>query len=150
MSEERVTTARGLVIHDTWTDSHDHRVRVQQSSALGLGHCWIYVDDGEGRSVVHWRDGGGWETARRPGEGDPPYDPAGPLRVQSEGWSAMSAHLSPADCRRLIAALEAHLAMVEAEGLGPCERCGGAEWLDDEDGPCPDCGEDDDEEPTDG
>lgn len=113
MSDETKTTARGFVIYDEWQDSHGHTIRVQESSAAG-GGVWIFTEDAEhGHTVNHWRAGGGWERAPRVGEGDPPPKPGDPLRPPSEGWSSISPHLSVDDCRRLIAALTAHIERAE-------------------------------------
>jgi hypothetical protein len=111
-------TGRGFNVYAEFEDTHGHQVRVQQSSAWGMAHVWIFTNNPDGTDVVHWKPGGGWEPARKPGTGDPPWREGEPLRVQSEGWQGVSPHLSPENCRTLIAALQAHLDVVEREGLG--------------------------------
>jgi hypothetical protein len=103
------TTERGFRIYATFTDSHGHHVRVQESSSGDASSVWIFTTDDSARNVNHWKPGGGWESAPRPGESDPPWKPGDPLRPMSEGWSSMSPHLSPDDCRLVIAALQEHL-----------------------------------------
>ena len=72
-------TARGFNMYATIVDSYGGSTRVQQSSALGMAHLWLFVKDHEGH----------------------------------EG----SAHLTPQNCRDMIAALELHLKVVAHEGL---------------------------------
>lgn len=108
----------GAERHDyvDFVDSYERRVIVRRSSAGG-GSVWIFTSDAAtGRSVNHWKEDGGWELARRPGEGDPPWEPGQPMGLMSEGWSSIAPHLSPDDCRKVIAALETHLrACVESD-----------------------------------
>lgn len=111
---KRKTTARGFAIYAEIEDADGHTVRVQQSSAGGMAHVRIYTSNPDGSNVSHWKAGGGWEPAPRPGAGDPPWRDGDPVRVQSEGWSAASPHLDPDGCRALIAALQAHLDAVGA------------------------------------
>lgn len=112
MSDEIKTTSRGFAIYAEFEDSHGRQIRVQESSAAGEPRVWIFAQEPDGTEVKHWRKGGGWEHAPKPGANDPPWEPGQPLRVMSEGWSSVSPHLSPDNCRELIAALRAHLAAV--------------------------------------
>lgn len=72
-------TNRGFNKYATIVDSYGGSIRVQQSSAFGMAHVWLFVKDHEGH----------------------------------EG----SAHLTPQNCRDMIAALELHLKVVAREGL---------------------------------
>ena len=107
MSEE--TTARGFSVYADFLDTAVNRIRVQESSSIGLGAVWIFASMPSGRCVNHWRRGGGWEEAPRPGDDDPPWKPGDPLVVDSEGWMSVSPHLDAEGCRTVIAALREHL-----------------------------------------
>lgn len=47
MSTERTTTPRGFAIYAEFTDSHNHSIRVQESSSV-YGGIWIFTSDKDG------------------------------------------------------------------------------------------------------
>lgn len=77
----RRRTPRGFRVYAEFRDSYRNTIRVQQSSAGGMGHVWIFVKDGDGNEVV--------EHLGKP--------------------TAVSPHLSRAQAKRLIAALQKHI-----------------------------------------
>lgn len=104
MSSDKQVTSRGFRVYAEIEDSHGNRLRVQQSSAYGGKHVWLFSTAPEGHSVMHWKDGGGggWEPA-------PKVQEAPPGKPSPEHWQSISPHLSLDEVRTLIAALQQHL-----------------------------------------
>ncbi len=93
-------TPRGFRIYAEFKDSRGNTIRVQESSAAGRRCVYLFTRNADGFEVMHFpANNTGWHGVPAPEVGAP-------------GYSAVSPHLNPTQCKRLIRALQQHLSEI--------------------------------------